>query len=83
MAEAQRKIKLLLIGDTGKFNSKLNLMFSYCCLTVLILPAVGKTSLLDVFTRRGFSASRLTTLGVDYASKYVDVDGMHVKLEVT
>jgi len=47
------------------------------------LPAgVGKSSLLIRFSDDTFSGSYITTIGVDFKIRTVDIEGMRVKLQI-
>ncbi len=45
-------------------------------------PAVGKTSLRRKFLGQGFIHSHIATIGVDFAQKYVGVDGRTIRLVI-
>ena len=42
--------------------------------------AVGKTCLLQRFSENKFSNAHITTLGIDYKFKYLNIDGKNIKL---
>jgi small GTP-binding protein len=44
--------------------------------------AVGKTCLLMRFANETFSPTFITTIGIDFKVKYVDVDGKRIKLQL-
>jgi hypothetical protein len=44
--------------------------------------AVGKTSLVIRFDEDSFSTKFITTIGVDYRDKLVDIEGSPIKLQV-
>ena len=41
---------------------------------------MGKSCLLQKFTDDKFSAQHITTIGIDFKIKYVQIDGKNVKL---
>lgn len=43
---------------------------------------VGKTSLMTRFTDKSYEESNLTTIGVDFKIKTIDIDGVKVKLQI-
>lgn len=45
-------------------------------------PAVGKTSLRRKFLGQGFIHSHIATIGVDFAQKYVSVEGRTIRLVI-
>eukprot|EP01112_Ceratiomyxa_fruticulosa_P005945 TRINITY_DN1674_c0_g2_i3.p1 TRINITY_DN1674_c0_g2~~TRINITY_DN1674_c0_g2_i3.p1 ORF type:complete len:206 (-),score=35.47 TRINITY_DN1674_c0_g2_i3:1178-1795(-) len=53
-------------------------------LKVILLgdPGVGKTSLLDRFVNRKFSATYKATIGADFVTKEVEVDGKFITLQI-
>ena len=44
--------------------------------------SVGKTSLVIRYDEDSFSTKYMTTIGVDYRDKFVDIDGQPVKLQI-
>ena len=64
-------IKLLLIGDSGN---------SFYC---LFLPlGVGKSCLLLRFSEDQFTPSFITTIGIDFKIRTIDMDGKKIKLQI-
>ena len=43
---------------------------------------VGKTNLLDRFTRNEFSLESKSTIGVEFATKSIEVDGRKIKAQI-
>ena len=43
---------------------------------------VGKTNLLDRFTRNEFSLESKSTIGVEFATKSIEVDGRNIKAQI-
>ena len=60
------------------------LQFSYFRFKIMMLgdAGVGKTALTRRFARNEFDFDYITTLGIDFMEKIVDVDGVKVKLQV-
>ena len=44
--------------------------------------AVGKTSVRRKYLGKGFISSHIATIGVDFAQKYMQVDGITVRLVI-
>jgi len=44
--------------------------------------SVGKTCILERFTNNTFDISTLTTIGIDFRIKFMEVDGIKIKLQV-
>lgn len=72
--------KLLIIGDSGKslFVGGVKLIKKL----VNYLPGVGKSSLLLRFADNTFTGSYITTIGVDFKIRTVNIDGQRVKLQI-
>jgi small GTP-binding protein len=53
-------------------------------LKILVIgeSAVGKSCLLLRYTDNKFQESFMTTIGVDFKTKYIDIEGTHVKLQI-
>lgn len=53
-------------------------------LKILIIgeSAVGKSCLLIRYTSNQFQETFMTTIGVDFKTKYLDIDGQNVKLQI-
>ncbi|KAJ8887687.1 hypothetical protein PR048_013905 [Dryococelus australis] len=66
--EYDHLFKLLIIGDSVCF--------------LFIVTGVGKSSLLLRFADNTFSGSYITTIGVDFKIRTIDLDGERVKLQI-
>ncbi|KAM0906615.1 hypothetical protein ACQ4PT_016666 [Festuca glaucescens] len=86
-------IKLLLIGDSGKYlllctppsSSLLRLPSKFVALAscfVDALEGVGKSCLLLRFSDDTFTTSFITTIGIDFKVRTVELDGRRVKLQI-
>ncbi|KAF8396514.1 hypothetical protein HHK36_018137 [Tetracentron sinense] len=64
-------VKLLLIGDSGK--SLLSLYLPY---------RVGKSCLLLRFSDDSFTTSFITTIGIDFKIRTIELDGKRIKLQI-
>lgn len=51
-------------------------------LSVLLCAGVGKSSLLLRFADNTFTGSYITTIGVDFKIRTVNIDGQRVKLQI-
>ena len=73
--------KIVLIGDSGK-----HWLFFYflaeSLLKLIWLAGVGKTSLLQRFAEQHFSDTHITTIGVDFKLRTIQVGNVRVKLQV-
>lgn len=49
---------------------------------VVVIPGVGKSSLLVRFADNTFSGNYITTIGVDFKIKTVTIDDKRVKLQI-
>ena len=80
-------IKLLMIGDSG--------MYYYFLLRITVIwictntyntkkktKGVGKSCLLLRFSDDSFTTSFITTIGIDFKIKTVEIDGKRVKLQI-
>lgn len=87
------QIKLLMIGDSGKYGSPSVACFSHAiffCLCHARLPTVrhhlrvgvGKTCLLLRYANDSFSPTFITTIGIDFKIKNIELDNKKVKLQV-
>ncbi|KAF3820725.1 ras-related protein Rab-35 isoform X1 [Mirounga angustirostris] len=87
--------KLLIIGDSGKSSAGARCQAqssSYVVTVVVVLQAVfsgsaeqrgvGKSSLLLRFADNTFSGSYITTIGVDFKIRTVEINGEKVKLQI-
>lgn len=72
------QIKLLMIGDNG---TSCSILFAHS-LTYYI-AAVGKTCILMRFANDSFQSPCLSTIGIDYKVKIVNLDDKRVKLHVS
>ncbi len=81
-------IKLLLIGDSGALTVEKIVCQCICrnCETVLKLmlrwAGVGKSCLLLRFSDDAFTTSFITTIGIDFKIRTIDMDGQKLKLQV-
>ncbi|CAK4818707.1 unnamed protein product [Aphanomyces euteiches] len=67
-------VKLLLIGDSGTALDVLYLLF--------VALGVGKSCLLMRYSDDSFTTSFITTIGIDFKVKTIEVDGKRVKLQI-
>jgi Ras-related protein Rab-8A len=75
------QIKLLMIGDSGMVTT-----ISSICTVILqqiFLLGVGKTCLLLRYANDSFSPTFITTIGIDFKIKNIQLDGKRIKLQVT
>lgn len=79
------QIKLLMIGDSGAYN-----MPSSCRVWIVVgsdswlnAIGVGKTCLLLRYANDSFSPTFITTIGIDFKIKNIELDNKKVKLQVT
>ena len=70
--------KLLLIGDSGEYE-QLDHLFK---LVLIGDSQVGKSNILLRFTKNHFSQDSRTTIGVEFSSKKLTVQGKSVKVQV-
>jgi Ras-related protein Rab-8A len=75
------QIKLLMIGDSGKVTIVLSIYFWY--FTEEFYVGVGKTCLLLRYANDSFSPTFITTIGIDFKIKNIQLDGKRIKLQVT
>uniref|UniRef100_A0A2N9IN26 Uncharacterized protein n=1 Tax=Fagus sylvatica TaxID=28930 RepID=A0A2N9IN26_FAGSY len=68
-------IKLLLIGDSGAL---LHLILILVCEQM----GVGKSCLLLRFSDGSFTTSFITTIGIDFKIRTVELDGKRIKLQI-
>lgn len=66
-------IKLLLIGDSGNRHN-LN--------SIIFCKGVGKSCLLLRFCDDSFTPSFITTIGIDFKIRTVELDGKRIKLQI-
>lgn len=69
------QIKLLMIGDSGRCLRCLVIASHFCV-------GVGKTCLLMQYASKTFIKTFITTIGIDFKIKTVNVCGKTVKLQV-
>lgn len=75
------QIKLLMIGDSGNV---LFLTFWVEGIDILYCfkPGVGKTCLLLRYANDSFSPTFITTIGIDFKIKNIELDNKKIKLQV-
>ncbi|KAK2992909.1 hypothetical protein RJ640_024063 [Escallonia rubra] len=78
-------IKLLLIGDSGNFV----VMFCFMEASDLLInnnyhliAGVGKSCLLLRFSDDSFTTSFITTIGIDFKIRTIELDGKRIKLQI-
>ena len=71
------QIKLLMIGDSGEFINTSSYVSD-----ALYSPGVGKTCLLLRYANDSFSPTFITTIGIDFKIKNIELDGKRIKLQV-
>lgn len=69
-------IKLLLIGDSGIFFFVISSPF------IIYHVGVGKSCLLLRFCDDSFTPSFITTIGIDFKIRTVEIDGKRIKLQI-
>lgn len=70
------QIKLLMIGDSGNSKPNVNSLND-------MMKGVGKTCLLLRYANDSFSPTFITTIGIDFKIKNIQLDGKRIKLQVT
>lgn len=75
------QIKLLMIGDSGNFTDNLHNPFIVIFWDYFII-GVGKTCLLLRYANDSFSPTFITTIGIDFKIKNIQLDGKRIKLQV-
>ena len=69
--------------ECSPFNASLSASYLlYSIVIVLVLSAVGKSSLLTRFTENTFLENYAPTIGIDYSSRMIRVDRAICKLEI-
>jgi Ras-related protein Rab-8A len=71
-------IKLLLIGDSGNVHCLLVTYFS----KLISKLGVGKSCLLLRFSDDSFTPSFITTIGIDFKIRTIELDGKRIKLQI-
>ena len=74
------QIKLLMIGDSGKSYYLLRCV--PITLSNYLIIGVGKTCLLLRYANDSFSPTFITTIGIDFKIKNIQLDGKRIKLQV-
>ncbi|XP_054794392.1 ras-related protein RABE1c-like isoform X1 [Prosopis cineraria] len=72
-------IKLLLIGDSGAWHLSSH-HFTKC--VIRSLKGVGKSCLLLRFSDGSFTTSFITTIGIDFKIRTIELDGKRIKLQI-
>lgn len=87
--EFDHLFKLLIIGDSGEwarpqFASDVwfNFPWSWWVQWCPSVPGVGKSCLLLRFADNTFSGSYITTIGVDFKIRTLEINGERVKLQI-
>ena len=75
------QIKLLMIGDSGKFVADYD-CWHFCDPIFECSLGVGKTCLLLRYANDSFSPTFITTIGIDFKIKNIQLDGKRIKLQV-
>ena len=68
-----------------KFLSKILVTFHYLCVSLVVLigdSGVGKSNLLSRFTRNEFNLESKSTIGVEFATRSIQVDGKTIKAQI-
>ena len=82
------QIKLLTIGNSGAFFAHAQRtpvaapFASHAAPQPICLAGVGKTCLLLRYANNSFSPTFITTIGIDFKIKTIEVDGKRIKLQV-
>lgn len=77
------QIKLLMIGDSGKCDALVSLWrLGSIADRVACSAGVGKTCLLLRYANDSFSPTFITTIGIDFKIKNIQLDGKRIKLQV-
>lgn len=71
-------LQLLLIGDSGILQIVLNFVD---CPLILVL-GVGKSCLLLRFCDDAWTPSFITTIGIDFKIRTIELDGKRIKLQI-
>lgn len=71
---------VVLIGDSGVGK----LFLSFCCVKIefVLISGLGKSNLLSRFTRNEFSLETKSTIGVEFATRSIQVDGKTIKAQI-
>jgi Ras-related protein Rab-8A len=77
------QIKLLMIGDSGKPSLPPATRVSlFLCNPSSFQSGVGKTCLLLRYANDSFSPTFITTIGIDFKIKNIELDSKRIKLQV-
>ena len=84
MADHDLLIKLLLIGDSGSFLRKNFFSFSQNSSQPIssTILGVGKTSVLIRFAEDSFTPNYVTTIGIDFRIRTIELGGKRMKLQL-
>lgn len=74
--------KLLIIGDSGMWAGFKKNSIIYENIQQIMISGVGKSSLLLRFSDNTFTGNYITTIGVDFKIKTMQIDGQKVKLQI-
>ena len=81
-------IKLLLIGDSGKSLTHTpspqdeGAISAGSFVDLCVFLGVGKSCLLLRFSEDQFTPSFITTIGIDFKIRTIDMDGKKIKLQI-
>ena len=75
------QIKLLMIGDSGEWVLPKTFKYDKRILHYKI-KGVGKTCLLLRYANDSFSPTYITTIGIDFKIKNIQLNGKQIKLQV-
>lgn len=74
-------IKLLLIGDSGNSTPSPRLPLKHVT-DIILNTGVGKSCLLLRFSEDQFTPSFITTIGIDFKIRTIEMDGKKIKLQI-
>ena len=72
-------MQLLLIGDSGTYRKTINFQSGFTDLEAL---GVGKSCLLLRFCDDAWTPSFITTIGIDFKIRTIELDGKRIKLQI-